>query len=374
MDFTEKYYWFGVVDIGLAQLTGIVEGLKLGPAQCTGTLFGLIFMLAAFLIFIFWRRPYNSPFASVFSVITTFLQVVGACFLAAWMYGGSASYQELAEQTTLISLYLLVGKAVLDIIPKARRIVEFFLGLAKKRRATPKNNNMDLSERLLEVVQQDEELQLKDHSHVVTAEVANAHIDAELPEQDDDDDFLLGPPPLDDGDDDLPLPSEPSLDFGGADTKHQKKKRPTLADLNPLAVDDGTGDDDDEDAESRQRRRQLKVALYGEDFGSGVFFGATGGAATAEQHQASDENDFTFDIDSILPPPVPAASASPSSAAATTAVLPPLPHVSVVAPSGTLPQHPSFFLLVQGLEPHLTTLIAIPVAAGVPPAEQRCPH
>jgi hypothetical protein len=133
-DYTEQCYWFGVVEIGVAQLSGLLMGIKLGYGQCVVTLFILIAVLAVFLIFVFWRRPYNSPFASVFAILTTFLQLVGACFLAGWMFSGKDSYRSSAEVASLISLYLLVGKTVLVAIPASRRVVVFLVTWVRRQR------------------------------------------------------------------------------------------------------------------------------------------------------------------------------------------------------------------------------------------------
>jgi hypothetical protein len=190
MDYTQECYWFGVVEIGFAQVTGVLMGIKLGPNQCLGTLLTLIVLLAAFLVFVFWKRPYNSAFGSWFSVVNTFLQLLGACFLAGWMFSGTPSYLDLAEGASLLSLYLLIGKGVLDLVPLIHRIVSSVRDWMNKPHPT-KATHEDLAHKLLEAVQDDTHLQLKDHTQVATSESANAQVDLQLPEQEEEEDEVL---------------------------------------------------------------------------------------------------------------------------------------------------------------------------------------
>jgi hypothetical protein len=194
MDYREVFYWFGVVDIGLATAIGVLEGIKLGPHQCGATLMILVVLMFLFLVVICWKRPYNSPFGSIFNIFTAFLQLLGACFVAAWMFSGVRDYREYGEDTTVVSLYLLLLKTVFDILPKLKQIGKFVISAirGKRSKAASKKSrrNADtglLSQQLLAAVRDDaEELAGRDHAELATREMQQRgqlnEADAELPE------------------------------------------------------------------------------------------------------------------------------------------------------------------------------------------------
>ncbi len=66
------------------------------------------------------------------------------------------------EETSLLSLYLLIGKGVLDLVPIIHRIITGVRDWMKQPHTT-KATHEDLAHRLLEAVQDDTHLQLKDH-------------------------------------------------------------------------------------------------------------------------------------------------------------------------------------------------------------------
>jgi hypothetical protein len=108
------------------------------------------------------------------------------------MLSGKDSYRSSAEVASLISLYLLVGKTVLDAIPVSRRVVVFLVTWVRQHRAA-KKTHADLSERLLEAAQDDpHQLELNDHAQLAVDQ-SHASIDLELPEEEDWDDFIIAP-------------------------------------------------------------------------------------------------------------------------------------------------------------------------------------
>jgi hypothetical protein len=153
-----------------------------------------------FLVVICWKRPYNSPFGSIFNIFTAFLQLLGACFVAAWMFSGVPDYRKYGEDTTVVSLYLLLLKTVFDILPKVKQIGKFVISTirGKRSKAASKKSrrNADtglLSQQLLAAVRDEaDELAGGDHADLATREMQQrgqllTEADAELPEFDNED-------------------------------------------------------------------------------------------------------------------------------------------------------------------------------------------
>jgi hypothetical protein len=121
-------------------------------------------------------------------MLTVFLQLLGACFLAGWMFAATDAYKDLGETTSLISLYLLVVKTILDAIPATHGTLLALASWLRRQGTTPRSH-ADLSERLLEAAQGDSHpLELNDHAQI-TVDQFHAHLDLELPEDEENDDW-----------------------------------------------------------------------------------------------------------------------------------------------------------------------------------------
>ena len=151
MDYTGRWYWFVTVELGMAALIGILDGIKLGAGQCKGIIIALLILLAIFFVAVVGLRPYNAPFLLLFSILVTGLQLWGAIAMTVAMYGDDESWQSTAENMSIVGVYLVIFRAFFDIAPKAKQLITAIIrSICKPKRKA--NDHQDLTERLLEVV------------------------------------------------------------------------------------------------------------------------------------------------------------------------------------------------------------------------------
>ena len=190
MDFTGKWYWFMTAEIAMAAFIGILDGVKLGYGQCNAVVIALIIALFIFLVAIIALRPYNAPFLLFFSICVTILQLFGAICMAVAMFSGDDSWQEMAEMTSVIGIYIILGRAIFDITPKIKQFISMIIKSFCRKKKGPTSGHVDLTERLLEVVHQDgdDDIKVEDHDAAAEQERVNANnsfaIEEELPEVD----------------------------------------------------------------------------------------------------------------------------------------------------------------------------------------------
>ena len=189
MDCTGKWHWFTCAEMIMAGVCGILDGIKLGLHQCNGIVIALICILLIFFLMVILLRPYNAPFLLLFSIAVTAIQLAAAICMGVTMLGdGDDSWQEAAELLTLVGIYIIIGRAIFDIIPKFKQLVvggikQYCHKKAEKEQGT----HADLTQRLLEVVAVqgvEEDLHCIDHDAAAAAEraKADAEADDELPE------------------------------------------------------------------------------------------------------------------------------------------------------------------------------------------------
>jgi hypothetical protein len=189
MDYNGSNYWFMSVEVGVAALMGLLEGVKLGLGTCNAVVIVIIVVLIVFLLIIVARRPYNSPFGSYFNILVTAVQVAGATFAAIALFGGGSAYQSRCELMTLVGVYLLIAKAVMDLLPKLKRLALLLYRKCCLRQKDPALHNTDLTQRLLETIHQEGQLEkevLADHGATAVVDVGAAEADALLPEMEED--------------------------------------------------------------------------------------------------------------------------------------------------------------------------------------------
>ena len=216
MDCTGKWYWFTSAELGIAGLCGLLDGIKLGLHQCNGIVIALIVLLGILFLGIVVLRPYNAPFLLLFSIGVTGIQLLAAVSMGVSMFGGGEAWQEFAETLTLVGIYVIIGRAIFDIVPKVKQmIMQIIKKLCRKEKVN--STHADLTERLLEVVAVEgveNELAAVDHDALVEEEMMKRPDDDELPEIEVDysqwpeyewDESQYVPPPVaqDDGIDDL---------------------------------------------------------------------------------------------------------------------------------------------------------------------------
>jgi hypothetical protein len=169
MDYTPSAYWFMSVELGVAFLMGILGGIKVGT--CDTVAVALLVVLVLFLATILVLQPYNTVFGVYFNILVTVLQVFGASFAVIALSRDGADliiYQQRSELMSFYGLYLLVGKAVLDLLPKLRdvlfclyRLARSLLGSLKTKERSPNapsasgsgGTHDDLTEKLLQTIQ-----------------------------------------------------------------------------------------------------------------------------------------------------------------------------------------------------------------------------
>ena len=181
MDYTGKWYWFASLEIAIAGLCGILDGIKLGLHKCDGIIIALIVILFIFFVAVIALRPYNAPFLLLFSILVSGIQLAAAVCMGISMFGGGDDWQEFAETLTLVGIYLIIGRAFFDIFPKVKQLVG---SIVKKcfKRPEPDKTHQDLTQQLLQVVAVtgvEEELH-----NVETRSKRDSILDTELPEQD----------------------------------------------------------------------------------------------------------------------------------------------------------------------------------------------
>jgi hypothetical protein len=172
MDYTPSAYWFMSVELGVAFLMGILGGIKFGT--CDTVAIAILVVLVLFLVVILVLQPYNTAFGTYFNILVTILQVLGAAFAVIVLSRGGADqmvYQERSELMSIVELYLMVGKAVLDLLPKFRDLIVYLylrgtregLGLLPQDKVEsptthsaslgPGGTHSDLTEKLLQTIQ-----------------------------------------------------------------------------------------------------------------------------------------------------------------------------------------------------------------------------
>jgi hypothetical protein len=159
MDYRPSSYWFMTVELGVAAIMGLLQGVRMGLGQCTPIGFTIVSVLVLFLLAIVLRCPYSSLFEAYFNIAVTALQVIGATFAVMALLVGGTIYQERCEQVTVVGLYMLIGKAIVDLIPQVKRCLTLVYNqiCAAFSRAISSHvpaERWDLAERLMETIQE----------------------------------------------------------------------------------------------------------------------------------------------------------------------------------------------------------------------------
>jgi hypothetical protein len=220
MDYTPPVYWFMAVELGVALLMGVLGGIKVG--SCDTTAIVTVVVLILFLVTILALHPYNTAFGACFNILVTLLQVLGAAFAVIALSRGGTDlivYRERSELMCICGFYLLVGKAVLDLLPKFRDLIVYLyrrlgeelgtLTLSKaEKNLKPSSSSFgaqgthdDLTKKLLQTIQASS---AADANWVSSINAASE--DRPTPQQPEEDD-MMGL--LEDNADDLPFPLPP---------------------------------------------------------------------------------------------------------------------------------------------------------------------
>jgi hypothetical protein len=157
-DYNGPNYWFMGVEVGVAAMMGILEGIKLGPGKCTPVSVTILIVLVGFLILMVVRMPYHTLLDSYFNVLVTIVQVTGAIYATVGLATRQSDpYKDRSELMAMIGLYLLVGKAIIDILMKVRELLvelhHILSDSSKKEGVLRSVRNPNLTERLLETIQ-----------------------------------------------------------------------------------------------------------------------------------------------------------------------------------------------------------------------------
>ena len=154
MDYTGKWYWFICVEVALAAVLGILDGARLGAGKCNANVLILLLLLLAFFVATVVLRPYNAPFLLLFSIAATGIQLTGAICMTIALYGNDSSWQATAENMAVVGIYLVLGRAVFDIVPKLKQFIVMIIKACLRKQ--PKDlDHVDLTERLIEAVQEE---------------------------------------------------------------------------------------------------------------------------------------------------------------------------------------------------------------------------
>jgi hypothetical protein len=193
MDFHEKNYWFLVVEAGVAVLCAILDGVKLGPGKCNPVVIVICVVLFCFLVTVLTLRPYTAPFLSLFSILTAGIQFAAALFMAFALFDLGNNFQSRAETLAFVGMYLIVARALFDVVPKLIRLAlllhRSLFGKKKRyddsdddsddsehegKRPHGRNVNVDLTQRLLQTVQAtnvESQIRLNDHATAASLEM-----------------------------------------------------------------------------------------------------------------------------------------------------------------------------------------------------------
>ena len=190
MDYTGKWYWFITAEVGLAALIGILDGAKLGVGKCHGIIVALIIFLLIFFVAIVALRPYNAPFLLLFSIGVTGVQLWGAVCMAIALFGEDDSWQATAETSSVIGIYLVLGRAIFDIAPKVKQFISMLIKLLCRRPKKRTAAHMDLSERLIEAAHEGGGVDAINAENELEMGLANSQDDF-LPEFEDEEPFFF---------------------------------------------------------------------------------------------------------------------------------------------------------------------------------------
>ncbi|CUI14189.1 membrane-associated protein, putative [Bodo saltans] len=111
-EYRQGCHWFMAVEVGLGTLIGALEGIKLGYGQCDGVLYAVTVLLGVYLIAFFILRPCISPFANVYVVVLTALQLTGCVLLC---FPRDHQRTSVATDLSAVGSYLVLIKSALDL-------------------------------------------------------------------------------------------------------------------------------------------------------------------------------------------------------------------------------------------------------------------
>jgi hypothetical protein len=105
-------HWFMAVEVALGALIGALEGIKLGYGQCQGVLYTVTVLLSVYMTAFFVLRPCISPFANLYVLALTAMQITGCILLC---FPRDAQRTSIATDLSAVGSYLVLIKSVIDV-------------------------------------------------------------------------------------------------------------------------------------------------------------------------------------------------------------------------------------------------------------------
>ena len=122
VDYRQNRHWFIVVEMVMCIACGGMEGLKLGEGRCGPVLIALVVVTVVYLILVTLVRPFDAHYSNAHTILLCTMQCISAvCVLLNQLYGFTTA-DTVAQWSTILSLYLVMGRAAVDLLPLARRI------------------------------------------------------------------------------------------------------------------------------------------------------------------------------------------------------------------------------------------------------------
>jgi hypothetical protein len=110
-EYREGRHWFLGIEVILSVAIGSLQGIKLGYGQCQGVLYAMTAVLSTYMISFFILRPCVSPFANLYVLTLTSMQITGCVLLC---FPPDANRTAIAVELSAVGSYLVLLKSAVD--------------------------------------------------------------------------------------------------------------------------------------------------------------------------------------------------------------------------------------------------------------------